>query len=232
MQITANGIALEFDAQGPEDGAPLILIRGLGSQMIHWSIALIEALADAVHRVIRFDNRDVGRSQRCPAPGVRATARDILAQAGEGMLPAPAYMLEDMARDVVGLMDALEIERAHVLGISMGGAIAQVLALEHGARLLSATIVMSACRPLAGAAAPDRLSALLARPMDEAAYVEAWVEEHRAHGSPGYPMPEAEIRAEARLAHARGYDAEGINRQLLAVAAAPGRCAGSRCPAW
>lgn len=228
MQITANGLTLETDIQGPEDGPPLILIRGLGSQLIHWPDALIDALTGAGYRVIRFDNRDVGLSQRCPAPGVSGDADDILRATAEGVLPTPAYTLEDMAADVIGLMDALGLDRAHMLGISMGGAVLQVLALRHADRLLSAMIVMTACRALGGGADNTRLHNLLTRPVDRATHIENWVQEHRTNGSPGYPMPEEDIRAEAALAWDRGHDVEGINRQLLATIAAPSRCAALR----
>lgn len=229
MQIVANGITLDYETHGAEEAPPLILVRGLGSQLIHWPDALIAALTGAGYRVIRFDNRDVGRSQRCPAPGVTGEADDILRAAKAGALPPPAYSLGDMARDVTGLMDALGIDRAHVLGISMGGAILQLLTLHHADRLLSATIVMTACRSLGGAKSGlAELDSLLARPLTREAYIESWVEEHRVNGSPGFPMPEADIRDEAARAWARGYDAAGINRQLLATAAEPPRCAALR----
>lgn len=225
MQITTNGIALEVETHGPEAGPALILVRGLGSQLIHWPAALTDALAGAGYRVICFDNRDVGLSQRCPAEGVTGDAGDILAAVAAGRPPRPAYTLADMAGDVTGLMDALGIGRAHVLGISMGGAITQLLAIGHADRLLSATVVMTACRALGGpGAGAAQLDSLLAREMDEAAYIDAWVEEHATNGSPGYPMPEPDIRAEAALAWSRGYDPAGINRQFLATAAQPPRC--------
>ncbi|MFC3117728.1 alpha/beta fold hydrolase [Jhaorihella thermophila] len=147
MQIDANGIRLEVELHGPGSGAPIILIRGLGTQLVHWPAALTEGLAARGFRVVIFDNRDVGLSQRCPAPGVPSSADEILEALRRGVPLRPAYTLNDMARDVVGLMDALDIPRAHVFGISMGGAIAQILALDHGARLLTATFVMTACGP-------------------------------------------------------------------------------------
>lgn len=230
MQVSANGITIEAELHGSEDGCPLIMVRGLGTQLAHWPEALVEGFAGAGFRVVAFDNRDVGLSQRCPAPGVPAQADAILDRIRRGEPIAPAYTLDDMAADVVGLMDALGIEKAHVFGISMGGGITQLLALNHADRLLSATIVMSACRPLAARsggdaeAAAELASSLLSRPQSRQEYLDAQVAEHAQWGSPGYPMPEDDIRAMAARAYDRGVDAEGINRQLLATSAAGGRC--------
>ncbi|KPP86751.1 MAG: putative hydrolases or acyltransferases (alpha/beta hydrolase superfamily) [Rhodobacteraceae bacterium HLUCCO07] len=224
MQITANDITLEIEDHGPADAPAMILIRGLGTQLVHWPENLVQGFVNAGMRTITFDNRDVGLSQRCPAPGVPCDADEITKKLMSGTGIPPAYTLDDMARDVIGIMDARGIDKAHVFGISMGGAIAQILALDHGDRLLSATIVMTAARPLLerGRIA-DMLPRLLARPetLDEAH--DNWVAGHASFGSPGFPMAEEDIRAEARLAWARSADPEGINRQLLATLAAPDR---------
>ena len=212
MQITANGIQLEYEEFGSRDGPPLILIRGLGSQMIHWPDELMAGFAARGYRVVIFDNRDAGLSQRCPAPGVDTDAEAIIAAFRAGRVPEPAYTLNDMAADVTGLMDALAIDRAHVFGISMGGGITQVLAIRHADRLLSATIVMSRAR-FAGTVT----QAVLARPRDRATFIENAVVEDRAWGSPGFPMTEDEVRAKAALALSRGADPDGVNRQVLAL---------------
>ena len=224
MQIPANGITLEVEDHGAPTDPALILIRGLGTQLVHWPANFVQGFVRAGFRCITFDNRDVGLSSRCPAPGVPGDPDQITARVTAGEEIAPAYALDDMAADVVGLMDTLGIARAHVFGISMGGAIAQILAMNHADRLLSDTIVMTACRPLLDRAhAAAILPRLLARPETEAEAQDNWVAGHASFGSPGFPMPEAEIRAEARLAWARGHDAEGVNRQLLATMAAPDR---------
>lgn len=224
MQITANNLTFEVETHGPDTGPALVLIRGLGTQLVHWPENFIAGLAAEGLRVVAFDNRDVGLSARCQAPGVPGDPDVIAARVLEGDIPAPAYTLDDMARDVIGLMDALGIGRAHVFGISMGGAIAQILAMDHGARLLSATIVMSAARPLI---APDNaaqvLPRLLMRPESPEEAQDNWVAAHASFGSPGYPMEAAAIRAEAARAWARGHDHEGVNRQLLAILAARDR---------
>lgn len=224
MQIKANGIMLEVEDHGDPANPAIVLIRGLGTQLIHWPANFVDGFIAAGFRCITFDNRDIGLSQRCPAPHVPIDADEITAHAEAGQEIPPPYRLDDMAADVIGLLDALDIARAHVFGISMGGAIAQILAIKHSDRLLSDTIVMTACRPLLERARiGDMLPRLLARPESEAEAQENWVAGHASYGSPGFPMPEEEIRAEARLAWARGADADGINRQVLATMAAGDR---------
>ncbi|MCB1390155.1 MAG: alpha/beta fold hydrolase [Rhodobacteraceae bacterium] len=227
--ITANGIRLACEDHGPAGAPALILIRGQGSQMAHWPRVLVDGFVAAGFRTVIFDNRDVGLSQRCPQPGVPSDATRILAALHRGETLPPPYGIEDMARDVTGLMDALGIARAHVFGISMGGMVVQQLLLQAPERLLTATIVMSACRPTAErgagghAALIERAEQLLVRPRTRAEYLDGQVEEHAKWSSPGYPMPEADIRAMAAVAYDRGVDDEGMNRQVLALAGAPDR---------
>lgn len=227
MQIKANGITLEVEEHGSADGIPMILIRGLGSQLINWPPEMVQDLAARGFRVILFDNRDVGKSARCPAPGVSGEAQDILAQIAAGRVPQAAYTLDDMADDVVGLMDAFGISRAHVFGISMGGGIVQSLALRHADRLLTVSIVMSRAA-FTGQGAIDRL---LSFPQDRAGFIEAALEGDRAWGSPGFPAPDSYFRDLAARAFYRGSDPEGVNRQLLAIMSSPDRRAALRAVA-
>ncbi len=229
MQIKANGISLEVEDHGPSNGTPLILIRGQGSQLVHWPDELVQGFVDEGYRTIVFDNRDVGLSQRCPALEAPGNADAVLKMIGSGGdLPRP-YGIEDMEADVIGLMDAMGLEAAHFFGISMGGAILQQLCIDHPDRILSATIVMTACRPFVDRTSGDRAAmlvlaeSLLVRPRSLEEYQDAQVEEHANWGSPGYPMPEEDIRAMATKAYARGVDDEGMNRQVLAIAGAPDR---------
>lgn len=224
MQIHANGLTLEIQDHGDPAHPALILIRGLGSQMVHWPGNLIQGFVKSGLRVITFDNRDVGLSQRCPAPGISADPDDILAHVKAGKEITPAYTLDDMAEDVIGLMDALAIARAHVFGISMGGAIAQILALNHPDRLLSDTIVMSTCRPLTDRAnLAEVLAHLLVYPATSDQAEQTLILEYASLGSPGFPMPEKDIRGLARLAWSRAGDTQGINRQALATITATDR---------
>lgn len=191
----------------------MILIRGLGSQLVHWPPDLYEGFAKRDYRCIIFDNRDVGLSQRCPADGVSAAAHDIIGQIDDGQIPKAAYAIADMAWDVIGLMDALDIDKAHVFGISMGGMVAQLLAAYHANKLLSATIVMSSLWNLG----PPVLKGLLSYPESRDQHLENWVQVHHTWGSPGYPMTDAEVRQQAACAWDRGVDADGRNRQTLAI---------------
>ncbi|MDI3337372.1 alpha/beta fold hydrolase [Defluviimonas aestuarii] len=219
MRIVANGVHLEVEEHGDPDAPALILIRGLGSQIVHWAPELITGLVAAGYRLVTFDNRDVGLSARCPVPGAEGDADAILAYLHAGQVPKPAYVLSDMARDVTGLMDALGIDRAHVFGISMGGAIVQLLACDYADRLLSATIVMSSAR-LRGLDLGERL---LSRPAGRADYIEAALAGDREWGSPGFPATESYLRAQAERAYDRGAEAEGVNRQLMAILNTPDR---------
>ncbi|MCM2562091.1 alpha/beta hydrolase [Lutimaribacter sp. EGI FJ00015] len=219
MHITANDITLEVEEHGPRNGVPLVLIRGLGSQLIHWPDALLQGFAKRGFRVVVFDNRDVGLSARCPAPGVDGQADTILATLARGEVPQAAYGLDDMAHDVVGLMDALEIGRAHVLGISMGGGIAQVLAMDHAERLQSASIVMTR----AAFTGQGGIDQLLSRDQDRAGYIETALAGDHAWGSPGFPASDSYFRELAGRAYDRGADAAGVNRQLLAILSSPDR---------
>ncbi len=213
MKLTANGLTIAYEEYGPKAGEPLILIRGLGSQMVHWPRQLYEGFAARGYRTVIFDNRDVGLSQRCPADGVPDRAGDIAAMIDAGETPPPAYGLDDMALDVTGLMDALGMDRAHIFGISMGGLIAQILAARHQPRLHSATIVMSS----AGRLEPETMKGLLATLETREEHQDSWVESDRNWGSPGFPMSEEEVREQAGRAWDRGLDADGINRQVLAI---------------
>lgn len=226
MQIKANGITLEVQDHGNKANPALILIRGLGTQLVHWPDNLISGFVASGFRTIVFDNRDVGLSTRfdnAPAP---SEADEIIAKALAGEDIPAAYSLSDMACDVIGLMDALEIMRAHIFGISMGGAIAQLLAIEHPERILTDTIVMTTCRPLVERGAIAELLPKLVAREDASldAAQDALVAEYGLWGSPGYPANEAYIRAQAQAAYLRGGPkAAGINRQLLATMNAPDR---------
>ncbi len=226
MQLKANGITLEVQDHGNKANPAIVLIRGLGTQLVHWADNLVTGFVAAGFRTIVFDNRDVGLSQRFPVAGVPDDADEIIARATAGEdIPLP-YTLDDMARDVIGLMDALEIDKAHIFGISMGGAIAQLLALNHADRLLTDTIVMTACRPLVErGAVGDILPQLVAR--DDAsleAAQDALIAEFGIWGCPGYPADESYIRKQAEAAYLRGGPkAAGINRQVLATMSAGDR---------
>ena len=138
----ANGIEIDAEVFGEAKGVPLLLIRGLGTQRTAWPEAFLAALVERGHRVITFDNRDAGLSTKFHQAGAIGIG-EAMARAARGDPIDPPYRIDDMALDVVGLLDALEVETAHVAGISMGGMIAQLLAARHGERLRSLTSIMS-----------------------------------------------------------------------------------------
>ncbi len=219
MQVKANGIMLEVEEFGPKDGQPLILIRGLGSQLVYWPQEFVLGFANLGYRTIIFDNRDVGLTQKFAAAQIAHSKAEILAAARAGNIPSPVYSLDDMAQDVIGLMDALAIPRAHVFGISMGGGIAQLLAINHADRLGSATMVMTT----ANFRGPEMLEILLVENESRAAFQDSWVAGNLEYGSPGFRAPDSYIRAEAGHAWDRCANASGANRQTLATLASTDR---------
>ena len=140
--VSSNGIELFYDARGPESGEPIVFVMGLSAQMVFWPEPLLDALAEKGYRVIRFDNRDVGLSTKLRAPASHGPAAAV-ARYFVGMPVRAAYNLHDMVADTVGLLDALEIERAHMVGASMGGMISQLMSARRPERVRSLTSIMS-----------------------------------------------------------------------------------------
>ncbi|WP_220040468.1 alpha/beta fold hydrolase [Nonomuraea aridisoli] len=211
-RVTANGIDIAYESFGSPDGRPLLLIMGLGAQLIQWDEELCRLLVEQGHHVVRFDNRDAGLSTHLHDAGVPAR--------GE---PAP-YLLDDMADDAAGLMDALGWSAAHVVGASMGGMIAQTLAIRHPERVLSLTSIMSTPGP--GVAPPTEaaMGALLSRPpSDRDGVMDQAVVTWSVIGSPGYELDRELIRARAGLAYDRCFDPAGTARQLAAINASGDR---------
>ena len=228
-QAKANGIDIEYESFG-RDGDPLILlIMGLAAQLIFWPESLCKGLAAKGFRVVRFDNRDIGKSTHLaslPTPDFRAVMADVVA----GNTPDVPYQLEDMAKDAVGLLDALGVERAHIAGSSMGGMIAQIVAINHPGRTKS-LISMNSTTGRRDLPPGDRKAmAILAQPPKSAAredLIEASILVQRTLLGPGFGMSEAELRQSAERRTDRApYDPAGIARQWAAVVAAAPRNAG------
>jgi len=213
----ANGIAIEVEERGPREGPALLLIRGLSTQLIHWPDRFLDLLADAGFRVVCFDNRDVGLSQKFEAAGV-PDLRAVVAR----RVPPP-YTLADMARDSVGVLDALEIERAHVAGISLGGMVAQHLAFSHPERCLSVASIMSTSGapglPPATPEAMEALTSLPSDPNDRKCVITHNMRTQRVYESPAYPPSEAELRSYFERGYDRCYCPEGTLRQMAAAMA-------------
>jgi len=226
-QAKANGITLEYDIHGPASGEPTLLIMGLGAQMTRWPLPFIEMLAERGLRVIRFDNRDVGLSERIESGGVPDLTK-VMGALMQGQKPDVPYRLDDMAADAVGLLDALGIARAHIVGASLGGMVAQLVAADHPDRVLSLTSIMSTTgnRELPPAK-PEAMAVLNNRGPDPTVDIEGYlahaVTGARAIGSPGYPADDAGVRERSLNDFRRSYYPVGFARQYAAAAASADR---------
>ncbi len=223
MHTTRVGeIDLAYETFGSPRDTPLLLVMGLATQMIGWPDEFCRMLAERGLYVIRFDNRDVGLSTHLDDAG----APDVLAVMG-GDHSRVAYRLADMAEDTAGLLDALGLDSAHVAGASMGGMIAQTLAIRHPERVRSLTSIMSTTGdPAVGAPAEAALGVLLAPPAtDRESAVQRAVDTYRVIGSPGFEFDEHGLRERAGLSFDRAYNPAGVARQLAAILAGPDRTA-------
>ncbi|MDD0815609.1 alpha/beta fold hydrolase [Curvibacter sp. HBC28] len=224
MKIKTKHISLEIRDEGPHDGPVVLLIMGLGMQLVAWPASLVDGLVNAGHRVIRFDNRDIGLSQHFDELGVPHLPWHLLRHAL--CMPArPPYRLQDMAQDGLDLLDALQIERAHVLGVSMGGMIAQRMAISAPLRLRSLTSVMSSsgARGLPGPSAAAR-AALLRRPSgDTDSVLHHYLQLYRLIGSPAFQDDPEALRRRILAGIHRSYHPEGTVRQMAAIVADSGR---------
>ncbi len=220
--VQANGITIEYESIGDESKPPLVLIMGLGSQLTHWPDDFCHGLAERGFRVIRFDNRDVGLSTRFEEAGM-PNLRDAMTQAAEGNPPTPPYRAADMAADTVGLLDALGIETAHIVGLSMGGMIGQHIAANHGHRVRSFVSIMSSSgNPNLPPGTPEGRSVLVAAPKDPKSrdsIVDHAVWVYQTIAGPAFPWDEADLRRHAARSIDRAYHPAGAARQTLAVLA-------------
>jgi len=218
-----NGIDLEYATDGVPSDPALLMVMGLGGQLIAWPEGFVKLLVDRGFFTIRFDNRDAGLSTKFEG------LPELTALFGGDGSSAP-YRVEDMAEDAAGLLGELGVAQAHVMGVSMGGMITQALAINHAELFLSACSIMSTTgNRNVGAPTPDAMAALL-RPIatsrDEA--IAASVAGSRVIGSPGYPTPAEVLTARAAAAYDRCYCPEGTMRQLAAILASPDRTDGLR----
>jgi pimeloyl-ACP methyl ester carboxylesterase len=225
-QVKANGLEIYYESHGPQTAEPILLIMGLGAQMSRWSPELIGKLTSAGHRVIAFDNRDVGLSEKLDdagAPDMRA----VVLALRDGRKPDVRYTLDDMAADAAGLLDAIGIEQAHIVGASMGGMIAQLVAADYPQKTLSLTSIMSTTgNPDLPRAKPEALARLNTPAPDPAKDLEGFL----AHAVEGarvmasrYPPDEAAVRAQSLSDFRRCYYPVGFQRQYAGVMASPDR---------
>ena len=225
MKISSNGIQIEFEdtgADGSQAARPaVLLVMGLGMQLVAWPPTLIRGLTDAGYRVIRFDNRDIGLSSKLDQLG-RPTLWWTFLKLKLGWTVRPGYTIQDMANDGLGLLDGLGIERAHVIGLSMGGMIAQRMAISAPHRVRSLISIMSSSGdPHLPHASPEVLRVLMQRPdgRDLDAVVRHYLRLFQVIGSPGYPQSPEELAPNVRRHALRSFHPEGVSRQMLAVIA-------------
>jgi pimeloyl-ACP methyl ester carboxylesterase len=226
-RIKTGEIHLEYDVHGDEGGETVLLIMGLGAQMTRWSPVFVEKLATKGFRVVRYDNRDVGLSDKLDAAGPPDMPA-LLTALSQGRSPDVAYDLSHMAGDAVALLDALGIRRAHIVGASMGGMIAQLVATDHPQRTLSLTSIMSSTgRPDLPRATPEAMARLTTPTPDPHVDLEAYlahsIASSRVMGSPAHPAPEEELRQQAVSAFHRSYYPVGFQRQYAAILASAPR---------
>lgn len=223
-QAHTNGITIAYETFGDPKDPTILLVMGLGAQMVGWDEGFCALLVGRGFHVVRFDNRDVGESTWIDNPGNDAMASLATAMGG-GDADAP-YLLEDMADDAIGLLDHLGIGRAHVVGASMGGMIAQTIAIRHPGRIRSLTSIMSTTgEGDVGTPDPEILGALIqTRPTERAASIEFGVEVQRTIGSEHFDEERARKRSTTEVD--RGINPLGVTRQLLAIVASGSRADG------
>ncbi len=209
-----------YEDMGDANDPAVLLIMGLGAQLLLWRREFCEKLVDQGLRVIRYDNRDVGLSSKVSGQHTGAPLATRMARSFLGLRSPAAYTLEDVADDAAALLDHLKIDAAHIVGASMGGMIAQVFAARHKARTKTLTVIFSSNnQPLLPPPGPRHLLAILQRPKDTTreAVIENAIRVSKIIGSPGYPAPDDRIRAEAIEGYDRSYYPAGIGRHFAAI---------------
>ena len=217
---SSGEVDIHYEDMGDPADPAVLLIMGLGAQMIFWRAEFCQKMIDQGLRVIRFDNRDVGLSGKLPEHHSGAPLLPRMARSFLGMASPAAYTLEDMADDAAALLDHLGVDRAHVVGASMGGMIAQVFAARHRARTRALGVIFSSNNQSAlPPPGPQQLLAVLSKPSGTGrdAIIDNAVRVTKIIGSPGFPRPDDAIRAEAVEVYDRSYYPAGVGRQFAAI---------------
>ena len=220
LMAPVDGVELCYQEMGDPGSEPLLLVMGLATQMIAWDEEFCALLAERGFRVVRFDNRDIGRSTKLSSAGVAGRFDMLVGRRGT----AP-YLLRDMATDTFGLMDHLGIDSAHLVGASMGGMIAQTAAIERSERVRSLTSIMATTGSRRVGHPSYRTFGLLLgeRPRKREEMIERVVKTFKVIGSPGYPFEQEHVRELAGRSYDRGHSAAGIARQMHAITASGDR---------
>jgi pimeloyl-ACP methyl ester carboxylesterase len=224
-RVKANGIEIEYETAGNKNDPALLLVMGLGAQLTIWPDALFQGLAKQGFYVIRFDNRDIGLSTKFASAGV-PNIMEAVQKVMSGQKAEAPYYLKDMAADAIGLLDALGIDKAHMVGASMGGMIVQIVAAQYAERTRSMVSIYSTSgRPGLPAGKPEALAMLSAQPEGPSREqrVQHGMKLRKTIGSPGYPTPDAELRAFVEKNVDRAWYPEGAARQYLSVIASGDR---------
>ena len=224
--VKANGIDIAYEEFGEARAPAILLVMGLGVQLIAWPEPFCKGLADRGFRVIRYDNRDVGLSTKIeggPPPDIGAAFANLMS----GKPVAAPYKLGDMAQDAVGLLDGLGIAKAHIVGVSMGGMISQLVAADFPQRTSGLVSIMSTSGdPSVPPGKPEAMAVLMGPrpdPRDREAVIAHSMNTLRVIAGPGYPVEEAELRKRVELAVNRSYYPAGLARQLVAILASGSR---------
>jgi len=223
-RVSTNGIELVYDAFGNPDDPPMLLVSGLSRQMVETDECFCAMLAEQGFWVIRFDNRDVGVSTHCHHLG-SPNISDIMKNRGKGAEIKLPYRLNDMADDTAGLLDALHIDSAHIVGISMGGMISQLLAIHHPAKVKTLTSIMSTTgEPGLPPPTPEATAVLFEPPPPERkAFIEYTVRVNKVLNGPVFRIDEKRTRQIANQVYNRGLNPAGISRQYAAIIGSGGR---------
>jgi pimeloyl-ACP methyl ester carboxylesterase len=218
--VEANGITIAYESFGSQQDETILLIGGTGQQLVDWPIEFVNALVERGYRVVRFDNRDIGLSTKISDAGIPDVAA-VGKALQEGQTPPIPYTIRDMSKDTVGLLDSLGIERAHLVGASMGGAIAQWVAIDHPERVLSLTTIAadSGNPEIPAIAKPEAFAGVPPQPTtaDREAFIDWQVKTFQVLAGSTYPVEEATLREWAERDFERGFDAAGLVRQQTAI---------------
>ena len=218
--VNSNRVRLAYESFGNPNHPAIVLVMGLGTQLLGWPVTMCESLANAGFRVIRFDNRDVGLSEKMENAHIPQPVSLMVRSRLKLPLQVP-YTLDDMALDLIGLLDALHIDHAHVVGASMGGMIAQIAAAKHGHRFLSLTSIMSSSGdPKLPGARRDVINTMIKRSLGmEKPNLENTMAYWRKIGSPGYQPSDTALKKKIIDSYNRSFHPEGYSRHLAAVIA-------------